>query len=57
VGIGSDVDAGHGRAETPRELDSAADWPRIADVVPEESRAAVLGGNWLRFLRAALPAG
>jgi hypothetical protein len=25
--------------------------------VPEESRAAVLGGNWLRFLRAALPAG
>jgi membrane dipeptidase len=57
VGIGSDVDAGHGRAETPRELDSVADWPCIADVVPEESRAAVLGGNWLRFLRAALPAG
>ena len=56
VGIGSDVDAGHGRAETPHELDSVADWPRIAEVVPEESRAAVLGGNWLRFLRAALPA-
>jgi membrane dipeptidase len=55
VGIGSDVDAGHGRAETPAELDSVADWPRLAEVVPEESRAAVLGGNWLRFLRAALP--
>jgi microsomal dipeptidase-like Zn-dependent dipeptidase len=56
VEIGSDVDAGHGRAETPRELDSVADWPRIADVVPVQSRAGVLGGNWLRFLRAALPA-
>jgi membrane dipeptidase len=55
VGIGSDVDAGHGRAETPLELDSVADWPRIAEAVPRDSRAGVLGGNWLRFLRAALP--
>jgi membrane dipeptidase len=55
VGIGSDVDAGHGRAETPHELESVADWPRIADIVPAEARAGVLGGNWLRFLRAALP--
>jgi membrane dipeptidase len=56
VGIGSDVDAGHGRAETPHELDSAADWPRIAGIAPDEARAGVLGANWLRFLRAALPA-
>jgi membrane dipeptidase len=55
VGIGSDVDAGHGRAETPAELDSVADWPRIADIAPTEARPGVLGGNWLRFLRAALP--
>jgi membrane dipeptidase len=55
VGIGSDVDAGHGRAETPVELDSVADWTRIGDVVPLEARPGVLGGNWLRFLRAALP--
>lgn len=55
LGIGSDVDAGHGRAETPLELDGVADWPRLAEAVPAESRAGVLGGNWLRFLRAALP--
>jgi membrane dipeptidase len=56
VGIGTDVDAGHGRAETPLELDSVADWHRIGDLAPAEARAGVLGGNWLRFLRAALPA-
>jgi membrane dipeptidase len=56
VGIGSDVDAGHGRAETPLELGSVADWPRVGDIAPPEARAGVLGGNWLRFLRAALPA-
>jgi membrane dipeptidase len=55
VGIGSDVDAGHGRAETPAELDSVADWHTIAGAVPPEARAGVLGGNWLRFLREALP--
>ena len=47
---------GHGRAETPLELDSVADWPRIGDLAPAEARAGVLGANWLRFLRAALPA-
>jgi membrane dipeptidase len=56
VGIGSDVDAGHGRGETPLELDAVADWPRIGDLAPAEARAGVLGENWLRFLRAALPA-
>jgi membrane dipeptidase len=55
VGIGSDVDAGHGRAETPVELHSVADWPRLAGLAPAEARTGLLGGNWLRFLRAALP--
>jgi membrane dipeptidase len=55
VGIGSDIDAGHGRDETPAELDSVADWTRIADAVPAGAREGVLGGNWLRFLRGALP--
>jgi membrane dipeptidase len=55
VGIGSDIDAGLGRDETPVELESVADWARIADTVPAEARDGVLGGNWLRFLRAALP--
>lgn len=55
VGIGSDVNPGDERDETPAELDSVADWPRIAEPVPPDARAGVLGGNWLRFLREALP--
>lgn len=55
VGVGSDVDAGHTRDETPAGLDSVRDWARIGEAVPEPARAGVLGGNWLRFLRAALP--
>lgn len=55
VGIGSDVDAGFGRDETPAELDTVGDWHRIADCVPDEMRARVLGGNWLRFLAETLP--
>ena len=54
IGIGSDVDAGFGRDETPEELDSIADWRTIGEVVPEAARPGVLGENWLRFLRAAL---
>jgi membrane dipeptidase len=56
VGLGTDVDAGFGRDETPLELDSVDDWSRIADHVPSEARAGVLGENWLRFLRETLPA-
>ncbi len=55
VGIGSDLDGGLGADETPREIDTIADLHRVADVVPPEARAGVLGGNWLRFLAAALP--
>jgi membrane dipeptidase len=55
VGIGSDQDAAFGRDEAPAELDTVADWERIADHVPDEARAGVLGGNWLRFLRETLP--
>jgi membrane dipeptidase len=56
VGIGSDLDGGFGVEETPVELDSAADLVKIGDVVPDEARAGVLGGNWLRVLSESLPA-
>ena len=56
VGLGSDLDGGFGVDATPVELDTAADVGRIADAVPPEARAGVLGGNWLRFLSEALPA-
>lgn len=55
VGIGSDLDGGIGVEESPVELDTIADIRRVADVVPEEAAAGVLGGNWLRFFEAALP--
>ena len=55
VGIGSDLDGGFGRDQTPAEIDSVADLVKVGDVVPADARAAVLGENWLRFLRTALP--
>jgi membrane dipeptidase len=55
VGIGSDLDGGFGRSECPLEIDTIADLYKIGDVVPDEAREAVLGGNWLRFLRRSLP--
>lgn len=55
VGIGSDLDGGFGLEESPAELDSVADLPSIASVLPDEVRKAVLGGNWLRFLCQTLP--
>ncbi len=55
VGIGSDLDGGFGKEESPVEIDTVADLHRIGSVVPPDARAAVLGENWLRFLRASLP--
>jgi membrane dipeptidase len=55
VGIGSDLDGGFGKQETPEEIDSEADLYKIAAVLPPEARVPVLGRNWLNFLRASLP--
>jgi membrane dipeptidase len=55
VGIGSDLDGGFGREEAPEEIDTIADLRTVGSMVPADFRAAVLGENWLNFLRAALP--
>ena len=55
VGIGSDIDGGLGRDETPEGLDVHGDIVKIGDVVPPHARDAVLGQNWISFLREALP--
>ena len=55
VGIGSDLDGGLGLEESPQEIETIADLRTIGSVVPEQVRDAVLGENWLRFLRSALP--
>jgi membrane dipeptidase len=56
VGIGSDLDGGFGADETPEDIDTVADIRRIGEVVPVQHRASVLGGNWIGWLRRALPA-
>ena len=55
VAIGSDLDGGFGREEAPEEIDTIADLRTIGSVVPTQNRDAVLGDNWLNFLRTALP--
>lgn len=55
VGIGSDLDGGFGREESPLEIDTVADLDKVGEVVPAEAREGVLSTNWLNFLRAALP--
>ena len=55
IGIGSDLDGGFGWEESPLEIDSIADLYKVGEVVPLEARQALLGGNWLCFLRASLP--
>lgn len=57
VGIGSDLDGGTGLEESPVEINTVADLYKLGSIAPEEHRDAVLGGNWLRFLRGALPSG
>ena len=55
VGIGSDFDGGFGARELPEPLDRPADLRRLEEVLPAGAFPGVLGGNWLRWLRAWLP--
>ena len=55
LGIGSDLDGGFGLEESPSEIDTVADLHKVGSVVPAEVRGAVLGTNWLNFLRSSLP--
>lgn len=60
VGIGSDFDGGFGAASIPAEMDSVADFPKLADVLKAAGYKPadvelVMGGNWLRALKETLP--
>lgn len=61
VALGSDLDGGFGTEFLPAEINSAADLPRLADLLlqrnysPSDIRL-FLGENWFRFWSAALPA-
>ncbi|HEX6816864.1 MAG TPA: membrane dipeptidase [Ktedonobacterales bacterium] len=58
--IGSDFDGGFGVESTPEELDSIGDLGKIATALSHagytaDDITAIMGGNWLRLLREALP--
>ena len=58
VGIGSDLDGGFGREQSPRDLDTIADLQRLGDLLAargygDEAVAAIFQVNWLRLLRRA----
>ncbi len=58
VGIGSDLDGGFGRDQSPRDLDTIADLQRIPEILRDRGYedgdiAAIAHGNWLRLLYQA----
>ncbi|QBD79605.1 peptidase M19 [Ktedonosporobacter rubrisoli] len=60
IGIGTDIDGGFGREETPAELDTVADTIKLAEALrkagyKEEDVIGIMSGNWQRFLERALP--
>jgi membrane dipeptidase len=62
AGIGSDFDGGFGAEAAPSEIDTVADLYRLGDALAaahfdDAAVEQVLGGNWLRLLRRALPSG
>lgn len=60
IAIGTDLDGGYGREQSPADLDTIADLQRIPDLLRdrgygEEDIAAICHGNWLRLLRSNWP--
>jgi membrane dipeptidase len=60
VGIGSDLDGGFGTEQTPQDVDTIADLQKLHGILKgrgyaEADIAGIFSGNFLRFLRGALP--
>ena len=58
VGIGTDLDGGFGREQSPGDLDTIADLQRLPELLDargysELDVAGVMHGNFMRFLNAA----
>lgn len=56
IGIGSDLDGGYGKEQSPYDLDSIADLQRIPQLLAkrgysDEDILNIAHGNWLRFLK------
>lgn len=54
VGLGTDLDGGFGREKAPAGVERYRDVGRFLDLLPEEHRAGVAGGNWARWLTRLL---
>ncbi|MEM7127086.1 MAG: membrane dipeptidase [Chloroflexota bacterium] len=58
--IGTDLDGGFGREQSPSDLDTIADLQKIPQILAErgysvDDRKAIMHGNWVRFLGESLP--
>jgi membrane dipeptidase len=58
AGIGTDLDGGYGREQSPSDLDTIADLQRLAGMLEERGYSSgdvqnIMHGNWVRFLRTA----
>jgi membrane dipeptidase len=58
AGIGTDLDGGYGREQTPLDVETIADLARVAELLSKRGYsgadiAGIMHGNWLRFLEAA----
>ena len=56
--IGTDLDGGYGREQSPSDLDTIADLQKLVGLLEgrgysTEDIAAIMHGNWLRFLHSA----
>ncbi|MCB0064616.1 MAG: membrane dipeptidase, partial [Caldilineaceae bacterium] len=56
--IGTDLDGGYGREQSPEDLDTIADLQKLQGMLTKrgynaDDIAAILHGNWLRLLRQA----
>lgn len=56
IGIGTDYDGGQGAETAPEGIETIADLPKLGDALRERGldAVAILGGNWLRWLRTWL---
>ena len=60
IGIGSDLDGGFGREQTPLDLDTIADLAKLPVLLHrrgynKQNTDAILSGNFINFLRCAFP--
>src|SRR5215472_15711918 len=56
--VGTDLDGGYGREQSPTDLDTIADLQRLPELLrrrgyDEEAVTGILHGNWVRFFREA----